>query len=136
MRSRKAVRCPMDRKRRREAGLCWDCPSPVSNGCVRCSECLERRRLSSRERYAERKRAQLCNKCNQPTGGPSRCRPCEIADQRSRNRTPALHATKGPEVVYEVRCDHCRLGGHTAEQCDLRPANYVRRDSPMGKALW
>jgi hypothetical protein len=62
------------RDKRRESGVCTECPSKAMPDCSLCKECSTIRSKSSIERYYSNKQAGTCRFCGATTeAGESRC---------------------------------------------------------------
>ena len=74
-------------KARIEAGLCIRCGrQPPVEGGTTCAPCRAKRQQAEQRQYAERRAAGCCTRCGGPIhDGLSRCRPCAVIDDGSRN---------------------------------------------------
>lgn len=109
----------------KEAGLCPGCKGTPKEGVVYCAACTVRIdtwqranpdrqrgywRLTRKERYHARKRANVCTMCGKARRGETtKCEPCR-ADYNARYR-------RGAKTTKTYACGLCRGKGHDKRTC-------------------
>ena len=154
-----ARRRSRDRQRaRRKSSLCIRCGRrpPVKAGSS-CTTCLENRRASDRQTYAERRAAGLCTRCGKRTfeGAPV-CGPCAVLDDCYRETKNDANRRRYAERRAAWTCTHCgsrpSFGASRCEACAKRvwetseqvkalpvyPPSFtvVERDTGIGHGTW
>ena len=62
-------------RKKKAAGLCIDCSSPITDGMY-CQSCRAKRNDLARNRYYERRSSGLCVECSTPVSGQYLCNDC------------------------------------------------------------
>ena len=143
---------------RRKSSLCIRCGRrpPVKAGSS-CATCLENRRASDRQTYAERRAAGLCTRCGKQTfeGAPV-CGPCIVLEARYRDTKYDANRRRYAERRAAWVCTRCgsrpSFGASRCEACAKRawerseqvkalpvyPPSFtvVERDMGIGHGTW
>ncbi len=108
-------------KARLDAGLCIRCGNnPPADGGITCAPCRDKRQAAERQKYEERRAAQLCTRCGEPAiNGLSRCTPCAIAEEASHD--PERKNARSRKLYTERRarglCTSCGAPSQGASRC-------------------
>lgn len=137
---------------RRQAGLCGKCgcemlPEWRTVNCPTCNEALSearartpvsKKRAWSRKyqntRYKRLREAMLCVACEQPTGGPTRCRVCAADHVRCVMRRRAEAARRAEAVADVTPIESARPPTKSRTTTSTPIADYHRGDLGLGPA--
>ena len=109
-------------RKRLEAGLCARCGKhPPVDGGRTCEVCLENRQAAERRRYAAKRAAGRCTRCDAPTfAGEARCGPC--AGRENSGRSPEKRNAAARRLYARRRargaCTDCGAPAQGAARCE------------------
>ena len=121
---RQVARGRSERRRRQRlaAGLCPKCGKrpPVEGGAT-CQPCRDTCQAAERLRYAARRAAELCTRCEAPTfAGEARCGPCTVLEnsRRSPERKKAAARRLYARRRARGQCTDCGQPSQGAARCE------------------